>query len=253
MAEARGREVKSLKKNIIRIQNSPLWFSGRYSAWVRQMYFELYRCRFSEAIVNRVIGAIATTLGITLGKQPSSKIQARLRLEDGCWAQLCAAAAMAEAKAKTHADTSVFTMCEGRDTTTERGCHFQVHSFPVSTRSGPMHLMNDAPLVHNKTAAQQFEHTRQVRTTIVRLSQGLVEPNAEVECKIAESANNELAINKLEESDPVCPVKDTVRRAQHTMALHYKGETGAPAMTGYTNLRPFYQNGRKNEFNRLLA
>ena len=54
MAKAEGRQVKSLKKNIIRIQNPPLWCGGRYSAWVRQMYLELYKCHLSEAVVNRV-------------------------------------------------------------------------------------------------------------------------------------------------------------------------------------------------------
>ena len=59
MAKAKGRQVKSLQKNIIRIQSPPLWCDGRYSAWVRQMYFELYKCRLSEAMVNRVIRVIA--------------------------------------------------------------------------------------------------------------------------------------------------------------------------------------------------
>ena len=97
---------------------------------------------------------------------------------------------MAEAKAEAQADGRVFTICEGRDTTTARGWHFQVHSSHVTSRSCPVHLVSDAPVVHNKTAATQAEHTRQGRTTVVSLSQGLVQPDAEVDSKITDSANN---------------------------------------------------------------
>ena len=198
MAKAEGRQVKSLKSNIILIRNPPLWCGGRYSAWVRQMYFELYNCHLSGAMVNRVIRVIATALGITLGKLPSSRTRAQLRLEGGCRAQLCAAAAMAEVKAEAQTDGGVLTISEGRDTTTARGCHFQVHSSHVTSRSGPVHLVNDAPVVHNKTAGTQAEHTRHVRTTVVSLAQGLVQPDAEVDSKITDSAKNELAGNRLE-------------------------------------------------------
>ena len=150
MAKAEGRKVKPLKKNIIRIQNPLLWCSGRYSAWVGQMYFELYQCRLSEAMVNTVIRVIGTALGFTLVKRPSSRTQARLRVEGECWAQLCAVAAMAKAKAEAQAGRRVFTICEGRDKTTARGWHFKVHSSHVTSRSGPVHLVNDAPVVQKK-------------------------------------------------------------------------------------------------------
>ena len=48
---------------------------------------------------------------------------------------------MAEAKVEAQADGRVFTICEGRDTTTARGWHFQVHSSHVTSRSGPVHLV----------------------------------------------------------------------------------------------------------------
>ena len=57
--------------------------------------------------------------------------------------------------------------------------------------------MNDAPLIHNKTAVTQAAETQQVCPTIVRLLQGSVKPEEDVDSKISDSANNETATNRL--------------------------------------------------------
>ena len=149
-------------------------------------------------MANRVIIAVANALGIELGSLPSKRTRGRLHLEGGCWAQICAATALTDAKAEAQADGRVFTMCEGKDTTSANGWHVQVHSTHVTTNSGRISMVNDAPLVHNKTAVTQAAHTQKVRSTIVSLSQGEVKRDVEVHSKISDSANNETATNRLE-------------------------------------------------------
>ena len=196
-AQTRNRQIRVLERRSRRIQKPELKVGGRYRAWVPQLYYELYNLRVSEHMAN-VITGVANALGIELGSLPSKRTRGRLRLEGGCWDEICAATALTDAKVEDQADGKVFTMCEGRDTTSANGWHVQVHSTHVTTNSGRISVVNDAPLVHNKTAATQAAHTQQVRSTIDTLSQGDVRRDVEVHSKISDSANNETATNRLE-------------------------------------------------------
>ena len=68
-------------------------------------------------MVNRVIRCVANAFGMQLGALPSKGTRGRMQLEGGWWSQICAAAALTEAKAEAQADGRVFTMAEGWDTT----------------------------------------------------------------------------------------------------------------------------------------
>ena len=49
---------------------------------------------------------------------------------------------------------------------------------------GRVRVVNDAPLIHNKTVVPQAVETQQLRSTIVTLSQGSVKPEEDEDSKI---------------------------------------------------------------------